>query len=349
MATEGELLRGGLLRLPKFLKLVIQAIKEQQAFRDVHNEPSLISKDARYDDVVYSVVIAVSLVLCRILANNFVMPRLFPRQPRKMINKLTEDLYYTLYYLTIFAYFVFGVMPNVTWSCSLLSNTSSVVRDLLYPMPPPVNAWERWYYIQAFGFYLSGSFFLLIFDVKRSDFMQYLIHHIVTITMIVLSYLYGFGRAGIIVLGLHDVGDIFLYSSKFFHHLKVEGVDIALFFMFVVTFYVGRLVMFSRIVHAIIVETLQIMVSEPSFNSWAMFYDTYLPHYAVFTVTLSVLTLLHCFWYTLVLKIIGNELFYGKKIADEGDPRSDNEGDDEELEEFEEQDDGRAAVTKKDQ
>lgn len=337
METDGEFLRGGLLRLPHFLKIMIQTIKEQQLLRDLNNEPSLLNKSARFDDVVYAVLIAIGLVMGRILANKHVMPRLFPRQSKKMVNKLTEDLYYTLYYLIIFLYFAFGVLPNVSWRCSLLSNSSSVVRDLLYPLPPPVNAWERWYYIQAFGFYLSGSFFLLIFDVKRSDFLQYLVHHVVTITMIVLSYLYGFGRPGMVILGLHDVGDIFLYASKFFHHLKVEGVDIFLFVNFVVTFYIGRLLLYSRLVHAILVETLQIMVNDPPFNSWAMFYDTYLPHYAIFSVAMSVLLLLHCFWYTLVLKIIANELFFGKKIADEGDPRSDDE-DEGELEQFEDDD-----------
>lgn len=320
-----DLATGGLLRLPAFLNNVLSSLKQQQQFRDTANEPSLLNPDIQLRDLLISAVIAISLISIRLFMQHTIMPKLFPRRSPKLTAKLTEDLYYTTYYLFVFTYFIAIVMPNVTWSCNLWSNSSSVVKDLLYPNPTRMVDVERWYYIQAFGFYLSASVFLIFWDSKRSDYAQYIIHHIVTVGMISMSYLYAYVRVGMVVLALHDVGDIFLYSSKFFYHLKVKGIDIALFAAFVVTFYISRLVLYSRIVHAIMVECLQLMVNEPEFNQWAMFYDTYLVHYALFLVALIVLLVLHCFWFTLALRMVANELFYDKKISDHGDVRSDDE------------------------
>ena len=62
------------------------------------------------------------------------------------------------------------------------------------------------------------------------------------------------------------------------------------------------------------------LIRFPDFNEWAMYYDTYLIHYACFAVALSTLLWLHCFWYNLVLRLVGNELFFGVKITEQGDP-----------------------------
>ena len=67
------------------------------------------------------------------------------------------------------------------------------------------------------------------------------------------------------------------------------------------------------------------LFKEPEFSNWALFYDTYLLQYVCFAFALSVLLKLHCFWYTLAPRIVGAELFRGKKISEVGDIRSDDE------------------------
>lgn len=320
---------GGILRFPRFCQLVIQVMRNEQAHRIYSAEPTLLGSYIRFSDVSTGVVLAVVLLVFRITLQTKILPRIFGSRSQKLVSKLTEDLFYAFYYVAAFTYFQFVVLGNSTWSFNLLSNGSKVVQDLLHPFPPPLNEFERWYYIQASGFYLSATVFLLAFDSRRSDFSQLIIHHIVTIGMIAMSYLYGYVRVGMVVLGLHDLGDIFLYSSKFLHHMGVKHIDVALFAIFAITFYFTRLVMYSRIVHAVTVETLQTLVQDPSFNQWAIFYDTYLPHYFFFVFALLTLLILQCFWFTLILRLIGAELFFGKKISDQGDIRSED-GDEEE-------------------
>lgn len=334
----------GLLRFPRFVKGILLAIRSEQQHRTTES-PNLFGSYIEQNDLLYSVAIALALLLLRMFLQRFVFARLFRAYSPKIASKISEDLFYWIYYMLAFGYFVFGIRPNVDWGLNLLSNDTECVNSLLTPFPPPMIPVERWYYIQSAGFYLSATVFILFFDAWRSDFAQTITHHIITIGMVVLSYLYGYVRTGILVLALHDVGDVFLYSSKFFHHLGVAGVDIALFVCLTITFYVTRLVMYPRLVHMVTVETLQVLVKDPQFNRWAMFYDTYLTHYAFFFFCLGLLLLLQCFWFSLMLRLIVDQLFYGVSIQEQGDLRSDDE-EDEPIQRFEPDDDD-AIIEKK--
>jgi ceramide synthetase len=51
-------------------------------------------------------------------------------------------------------------------------------------------------------------------DAKRKDHKIMLLHHAVTIALIVLSYAYRYHRLGLMVLFCHDANDIFLEFTK---------------------------------------------------------------------------------------------------------------------------------------
>ena len=54
------------------------------------------------------------------------------------------------------------------------------------------------------------------FDVKRKDFWQMFIHHMVTLLLMSLSWICNLHRVGSLVLVVHDCADIFLEVSNFF-------------------------------------------------------------------------------------------------------------------------------------
>ena len=72
---------------------------------------------------------------------------------------------------------------------------------------------EKIYYLVCLGFWLSCSLYIFI-ETRRKDFYQMLLHHEVTVCLIVGSYVWNCYRTGIIVLWLHDASDMFLYSAK---------------------------------------------------------------------------------------------------------------------------------------
>lgn len=348
---SAPLASGGLRRLPAFLRDLTAAVASESAPRAAAR-PALLNPHARWDVLLVALACSVLFLAARLLLNRVLAPRLFAHRGPKLHPKLAENLFYTVYYALAFAFYAAVVRPAVDWRVDLLDGTRgfNVLRAVVEPMPPPMVQAEQLYYAQAAGFYLSATVFLVMFDSRRSDFGEFLVHHAVTLGLIGISYAYGYVRAGVVVLALHDAADIFLYAAKLVHYLGFAGWDTMLFSVFAAAFYGTRLVMFPRLVYAAAVETLQLVIERPSFNAWARWFDIYLWHYACFAGLLGTLQVLHCFWFALVLKMVYREVFLGKKITEVGDIRSDDEGDGEDAGEEEEEDgffDNREEVVSK--
>ncbi len=72
------------------------------------------------------------------------------------------------------------------------------------------------------------------------------VHHIVTLTLITMSYLMGFQRIGMIVIFLHDCSDPFMEIAKcalYTGYLKVANVAFA---GFASVFYYSRLWLYPQ-------------------------------------------------------------------------------------------------------
>jgi very-long-chain ceramide synthase len=63
------------------------------------------------------------------------------------------------------------------------------------------------YYFLGLAFYAQALLSLLLFDEPRSDYLEYLLHHLVTIFLIAVSYHTRIQRYGLIILVLHDFCD----------------------------------------------------------------------------------------------------------------------------------------------
>jgi hypothetical protein len=70
------------------------------------------------------------------------------------------------------------------------------------------------FYCVQTGFYIQAIHYLIFHEVRRKDWLESLIHHIVTVFLMSYSYYVNFTRIGIMVMLLHDVSDIFLEVAK---------------------------------------------------------------------------------------------------------------------------------------
>lgn len=321
---SGERDHGILLRFTGFYREFLNTVSIEMEKRTANELPELISPEVRLQDFGISIAFALLLLAARIGLENLISKRVTKLGARNQ-RRLTENTFYTAYYLMAFSFYRLVVVPSVDWSTPLFTNKNEIISNMLTPYPAPMNMAERIYYIQAGGYYVSVMFFLILFDPRRSDFLELMLHHFVTLGLVVGSYLFGYVRMGMVILALHDIGDIFLYGAKAVHYLGYAGWDTALFAVFAVTFYITRLVMYSRLVYAILFESMQTVVRNPAVCSWAKFYDTYFWHHIFFSAFMCTLLVLHCFWYALVLRMVHREVFMGKKISEEGDIRSDDE------------------------
>jgi len=165
-----------------------------------------------------------------------------------------------------------------------------------------------WYYMVELSFYWS----LLItqfFDVKRKDFLEMFIHHLATISLMVLSWTCHLHRIGSVVLLLHDFADHWLELAKLGRYTKYQKLCDTCFVMFSLTWVYTRLAYFPTIViFSTSLEAGQIL---------QMF-----PAYYVFNFLLTLLLILHLIWGYFILKVAYKALTVEDVV---GDTRSQDE------------------------
>jgi len=180
----------------------------------------------------------------------------------------------------------------------------------------PVSSAIEFYYQVELGAYIHQ---LMWTEVSRSDASEMILHHVTTISLIVLSYLTNYTRVGTSILLLHDLADVFLESAKIFNyssnakgHEWAKHVCDVLFIIFAVTFFVTRLIIYPRyIIYSVLFEAPNEFGVE-----WVGFW--------VFAGLLVILQGLHIFWFYLIGRMIHRLITTGI----EKDERSDDEGED---------------------
>lgn len=136
------------------------------------------------------------------------------------------------------------------------------------------------------------------FDIKRKDFWQMFVHHIVTLLLLSLSWICNLHRVGSLVLVIHDCADIFLEAAKITKYANYQKLCDGIFAVFTLIWIITRLGFFPRIIYSTSMEAPRIV---PMF-----------PAYFIFNSLLILLLCLHVAWTYLILKIAHNSLKSGK-------------------------------------
>ena len=230
---------------------------------------------------------------------------------RRKIVKYVEAMWRCLFYTAfcILGYQTLFVPETASWIVDTKNHW------LEWPFHPMSQSLMLYYQVEL------GCYFhqLVWTEVSRSDALEMILHHIITILLIVASFLTSYTRIGASILFLHDLADIILESAKVLNYtssapehrwLKTYSVVDILFGVFAVTFFVTRLVLYPRfILYSVIVEGVEIFGCE--------FGGCY-----VFIGLLLGLQFLHIFWFYLIMRMVVRLVFYGSV---EKDVRSDDE------------------------
>ncbi|XP_020522817.1 ASC1-like protein isoform X1 [Amborella trichopoda] len=199
-------------------------------------------------------------------------------------------------------------------------------------------------YMYAAGFYIYSIFALIFWETRRSDFGVSMAHHVATLILIVLSYIFRFARVGSVVLALHDASDVFLEIGKMSKYCGAESVASFAFILFVLSWVILRLVYYPLwILWSTRKEKL--IAGEPSYNAlefWCFsFHGSYEVlltldkekhkvegpiYYYVFNSLLFCLLVLHFYWWVLMYRMLVRQIEARGQLGD--DVRSDSEGED---------------------
>ena len=111
-------------------------------------------------------------------------------------------------------------ISNKTILCSIISNIQEKISKLACLEKPP---YFDFYYMFCLSFFISDLIGLFRED-KQTDFINMLLHHVCTISLIVFSHLVHYSNVGSIVLFLHMESDVFVHVTRFF--LQTDAPEI---------------------------------------------------------------------------------------------------------------------------
>ena len=198
--------------------------------------------------------------------------------------------------------------------------------------PPVQSAWTVLYFEMEIAWYASSLLCLLVHRELR-DFYAMLFHHIITPAEIFFSYdvrptpphpprptpllplppltcltlcrpvsQCGYAAIGLVIMFLHDTSDLFLHVAKTFHNAKFSRLTDATFVAFALCFFVTRIVLLPMCPYAYFTG-----VGE---------HQSTCGH--ALASTCSVLVVLHCYWFYLIVAMI---VKFARKGKVEGDIR----------------------------
>ncbi|KAI1273631.1 TLC domain-containing protein [Xylaria sp. FL0933] len=88
-----------------------------------------------------------------------------------------------------------------------------------YPHKTHSAVTKVYYLVQAAFWAQQALVMILGLETRRRDFRELVMHHIVTVSLIALSYRFHFTMMGVLVYVTHDISDFFLATSKSLNYI----------------------------------------------------------------------------------------------------------------------------------
>lgn len=105
------------------------------------------------------------------------------------------------------------------------------------------------YYMVCLAYFSSDLVWLLFINERQTDFVNMLLHHACTISLIVFSHLVHYSNVGSIVLFLHTETDIFVHLTRFLLQTDVpeifkniSGITLVFNFLYVRIYVLGKII-----------------------------------------------------------------------------------------------------------
>lgn len=103
------------------------------------------------------------------------------------------------------------------------------MKDIYSPGVPdylffPKHEYFDMYYLMGISYVLTDLIWLLFVYEAQTDFALMLLHHVLTISLIMFSYLTNLSSVGVVVLYLHDFSDVFCYFCRTTLNLEIPKV-----------------------------------------------------------------------------------------------------------------------------
>ncbi|KAI0545657.1 TLC domain-containing protein [Xylaria curta] len=127
--------------------------------------------------------------------------------------RFNEQAYVTIYTGIIGPLGLYVMYHSPTWYFS----TVGMYAD--YPHKTH-SAVTKFYYLLQAAFWAQQALVMILgLEKRRRDFKELVVHHVVTVSLIALSYRFHFTMMGVLVYVTHDISDFFLATSKSLNYI----------------------------------------------------------------------------------------------------------------------------------
>lgn len=133
--------------------------------------------------------------------------------------KMPESAWKFLYYLCAWSYAFYVVILSGRYR--FFQCPSTVWTGWSLNASPPADIY--WMYMIQLGFYVHSLYATVFLDAWRKDSVVMLVHHVLTLVLVSISYSLRYHNIGSLVLFVHDVCDILLEFTKLNVYFKVQA------------------------------------------------------------------------------------------------------------------------------
>ena len=205
------------------------------------------------------------------------------------VHKATKNLFKGGYYIwmVIFGFYVFS---DTEYQSSMMFGSGKM--EYLYSNWPynPTPRCLKFYYMAGISYHTSDMIHLLI-KPAQSDFFEMLLHHYITIMLIVGSYMTNFWNHGIKVMIQMDTGEVLIGVLRWFNDIWPTWILIPLFMLLNFFWIYFRIVVYT--IEVVIFGTLRARAKLDLNES----YQT------VIQTLLVILLALNCYWQILFFRM----------------------------------------------
>lgn len=225
--------------------------------------------------------------------------------------KFVESGWFSIYYLVVTTWGYFLFRDDIWWYND---------RYFWDGYPYPIDLDMKTFYFVSLAFWIQ-SLLSFAFEPPRKDAKSLLFHHLLTIYMIILSYVTGLVRYGAAILMLHNFADILFYTSKVFNYTKMEKLASIGWVSFVCVWFYSRHLVFGYMIYSMWNAHQYIP------PVWDTEKGIYFSEFAVnfYLASVMSLQLLNIFWFTMILKVLVKVIMGKGEMKDSESEYSDDE------------------------
>ncbi|KAJ5963426.1 TRAM1-like protein [Penicillium vulpinum] len=229
---------------------------------------------------------------------------------RRKQARFMEQMYTAIYFGVVGPAGLYVMRQTPVW----YFNTRGMYE--LFPHRTHAAEFKFYYLFEAAYWAQQAVVMLLGMEERRKDFKELVMHHIVTLALIALSYRFHFTYMGIAVYITHDISDFFLAVSKSLHYIAPD-IMIPFYAASIGAWVYLRHVLNLRILYSLLTEFRTVGPYELNWETQQ--YKCWISNVITFAL-LAVLQALNLFWLYCLLRSAFKFLATGEKKDDRSDP-----------------------------